>query len=116
MFDFEKLEVYNLLHQLNLDVLKYLVTNKEIDDYMRDQWRRATLSVELNLAEGVGRQSIPDKKRFLTSARSSTFECAAIINLLRDTQILDGDQYQHFYEGYTSVSKMLLAMYRSYNK
>ncbi len=116
MFDFEKLEVYNLLHHLNLDVLKYIVSNNEIDDYMKDQWRRATLNVELNLAEGVGRHSIPDKKRFLTTARSSVFECAAIINLLRDFELLDDVQYQHFYDGYTSVSKMLLAMYRSYNK
>ena len=116
MFDFEKLEVYQILHGLNMEVLRFLIIKKDMDEYLKDQLKRATLSVELNLAEGVGRQNSPDKKRFLTIARSSVFECTAIINILKDLGQLDLATHKHFYDQYTSVSKMLLAMYRSYQK
>lgn len=50
---------------------------------LRDQLERASLSIALNIAEGAGRRSRPDKNRFYGIARGSTNECAAIIDLLR---------------------------------
>jgi four helix bundle protein len=116
MFDFEKLDVYQIVKSQNLKVLSILKTNKSIDPYLMDQWKRASLSILLNLAEGTGRMAEQDKQHFLTIARGSVFESVAILGLLNDLQLLAEKDYQDLYNGYESSSKMLLAMYRSYGK
>ncbi len=116
MFDFERLEVYQKIKQVNLRVLKLLRSPKNIDGYLSDQWRRATLSVALNLAEGTGRVSNADKKRFYTIARSSVFECVAILDIVSAMEDLSKEDEEWLYISYEQVSKMLLALYRSFDK
>jgi len=116
MFDFEKLEVYNKVQDVNVKVLTYLSGAGAIDSYIRDQWKRASLSALFNLAEGTGRMSKEDKKHYYTIARGSVFECVAILNLLKETEIVDKEFYEDIYAEYESCSKMLLAMYRSMDR
>ena len=116
MFDFEKLEVYKKLKVLNVNILKTIKSNRTMDSYLADQWKRATLSIALNLAEGTGRMSGPDKKRFYTIARSSVYECVAILDILSEVGEIDEKSRKEFYQSYEEVSKMLLAMYRSMNR
>ena len=52
------------------------------DATLRDQWRRASLSVFLNLAEGAGRTARADKRRLYSIARGEAFECAAMLDLV----------------------------------
>ena len=115
MFDFEKLTVYQKTNSLNISILKYLQRSKEIDPYLKDQLKRATLSIVLNLAEGTGRISKAEKKRFYTIARSSVFECVAIISVLKDCQTMEKQLFVEYYSCYEEVSKMLLALYRNTN-
>ncbi|PYQ11058.1 MAG: four helix bundle protein [Acidobacteria bacterium] len=49
---------------------------------LRDQLDRASVSIVLNIAEGAGRFSPPDKARFYTMARGSATECGALVDLL----------------------------------
>ena len=116
MFDFEKLDLYQIVKQQNLRVLTILKSNKAIDPYLMDQWKRSSLSILLNLAEGAGRMSEQDKKNFFTIARGSVYESVAILTLLKDLQVIPEKEFEELYMGYESCSKMLLAMYRSYGK
>ena len=116
MFDFEKLDLYQIVKQQNLRVLTILKSNKSIDPYLMDQWKRSSLSILLNLAEGAGRMSEQDKKNFFTIARGSVYESVAILTLLKDLQVIPEKEFEELYMGYESCSKMLLAMYRSYGK
>ncbi len=116
MFDFEKLDVYQVVKDQNLKVLNILQVNKEIDPYLMDQWKRTTLNILLNLAEGTGRMTDTDKMHYLTIARTSVFESVAIIDLLKSMNILDEPTHQDLYNGYEKSSKMLLGMYRSHTK
>jgi four helix bundle protein len=50
---------------------------------LRDQLDRASASIVLNLAEGVGRTSAPDQAHFFAIARGSALESAAIFDLLQ---------------------------------
>ena len=112
MFDFEKLKVYQTIKSLNVKVLKFFNRSGEIDRYIVDQWKRASMSVLLNLAEGTGRVSINDKKHFYTIARGSLYECVSILDLLNEMNLLENDFYAEMYSGYVEASKMLLALYR----
>ncbi|HXY69767.1 MAG TPA: four helix bundle protein [Gemmatimonadales bacterium] len=50
-------------------------------DGLADQWRRATYSVVLNVAEGASRRGTRDFRRHLGIARASLDEIEAIIDL-----------------------------------
>jgi len=114
MFDFEKLEVYRVVKEANTSTFKLVNAHREIDGFVADQWKRASLSSLLNLAEGTGRMSKADKKHFLTIARGSIFECVAILQSQRELGLIDEVKYDELYKRYEQISKMLLGMYRSY--
>ncbi len=116
MFDFEKLNVYQIVKDQNLKVLSILKSNTLIDPYLADQWKRASLSILLNLAEGTGRMAEQEKQHFLTISRGSVYESVAILGILKDLLVITQKEYEDLYQGYESCSKMLLAMYRSYSK
>jgi four helix bundle protein len=113
MFDFEKLDVYTHLRNLNKEVLNFLFSNNPIDPYLKDQWKKATLGAAVNLAEGVGRISDTDKKHFFTIARGSVFESVAIMHVVSDIGQISETEFNSFYTQYETVSKMLLGLYRS---
>lgn len=48
----------------------------------RDQLDRASTSIVLNLAEGNGKRSHPERCRFFDTARGSAVECAACLDVL----------------------------------
>ena len=50
MFDFEKLEVYLKAKAFNNQVFDYITVNKNFDRVTRDQLRRASFSIMLNIA------------------------------------------------------------------
>ena len=55
MFDFEKLNVYRKAKVFN-DLIKVeVLSNPNLDKIYRDQIKRASISVALNIAEGAGR-------------------------------------------------------------
>ena len=114
MFDFEKLDLYQELKKLNFQVYNKIQTIRDLDPYIIDQWKRASLSSVLNLAEGTGRMASADKQHFYTIARGSVFECVALIDLVHQLGKINEEEYQEFYLGYEKTSKMLLGMYRSH--
>lgn len=112
MFDFEKLEVYNKAKHFNVKVSEFLKNNKT-DKATKDQLRRASFSIMLNIAEGSGRFTKPDKRNFYVIARGSVFECVAVFDYLRDVGCIDEQSFQGFYASLEEISKILFALIRS---
>ena len=50
---------------------------------LADQLKRAALSIPVNVAEGVGRTGVADRRRHYAIARGSAMECAAILDACR---------------------------------
>ncbi len=57
--------------------------------YLVDQLRRASLSIQANIAEGAGEYSAPDKGRFYRMALRSASECAALLDACRRMRLCD---------------------------
>lgn len=55
----------------------------ESEHDLADQWRRASNSIALNLAEGVTRKGSKEFRRFADIARGSLHEVEAIIDLVQ---------------------------------
>lgn len=80
VLDAEKLICYALALELQLLASGLVPAQHRV---LQDQLERASLSVVLNIAEGAGRRSRRDKRRFYSIARGSATECAAIVDVLR---------------------------------
>jgi len=79
--DHEKLDVYRASLEfvgLSLRILKRIpIVRREL----RVQMERATMSVPLNIAEGCGKTTTPERARFYAIARGSALECGALVDL-----------------------------------
>ena len=82
IFDHEKLKVYQEALRFVgwVDPLLERLPGKVA---AKDQLDRASTSIVLNLAEGNGKRSHPDRCRYFDIARGSAVECAACLDVLR---------------------------------
>jgi four helix bundle protein len=78
--DHERLEVYRLAVEFH-GLVMGLVPRRGVR-HIRDQIERSSLSVVLCIAEGAGRSTVKDKRRFYAMARGSATESAAVIDVL----------------------------------
>jgi four helix bundle protein len=91
-FGHEQLDVYRLA----IDYVAWsCVLAKElngVDRHARDQLFRAAQSIPLNIAEGNGKGTKADRRRFFEIARGSAMECAAIQDCLEACQVLSRER------------------------
>ena len=80
VLDCERLDVYRIALEFRVQAVALALN---CDAVLRDQLRRASLSIPLNLAEGSGRRSRAQKRHYYSIARGSAVECAAIIDVMR---------------------------------
>ncbi|PIS35153.1 MAG: four helix bundle protein [Parcubacteria group bacterium CG08_land_8_20_14_0_20_38_56] len=113
MFDFENLDVYKKAKELNKEILRFLKENKYIDSYLRDQLRRASISMVINIAEGSGKFSKADKKNFYIIARGSVYECVSLFEIILEEKQITEDLSKDFYRKLETISKMLLGLINS---
>jgi four helix bundle protein len=80
LLDAERLDVYGVALEFHA---KAAALALRADSVVRDQLRRSSLSVVLNIAEGAGRRSPAQKRHFYSVARGSAMESAATVDVLR---------------------------------
>ena len=115
MFDFEKLEVYQVTKTQNIDVLKYLISDNQIEENLKSRWRTSSQDAVSFLVESTARMSHQDKKNYLINARSSINNSVAILELCQEMGWMNQDDFDKFYSKYEQMSKMMLGMIRSFN-
>ena len=82
LFDHEKLDVYRISIEFTAWSFNLAKKLSGQNRHARDQLLRASQSIPQNIAEGNGKRSIKDRKRFFGIARGSAMECAAILDTL----------------------------------
>jgi four helix bundle protein len=93
-FDHERLDVY----QLALDFLalaeRMIQALPKGRSHLADQLTRASISIVLNIAEGAGKFSRADKRRYYLVARGSATESAALLDIyFRLSLAVDADYH-----------------------
>jgi four helix bundle protein len=92
-FDHEKLVAYQRSIQF-VAWVSQLIEELPPRLAVSDQLDRASTSVPLNLAEGNGKYTAPDRCRYFENARGSALECAACLDVLVAQRKCTTDQIQ----------------------
>jgi four helix bundle protein len=87
-FDHEKLDVYRVALEFSSWAYRPCKLLQGMDRNARERLLRASQSIALNIAEGNGKRSMPDRRRFFEIARGSALECAAILDTLVVCEVL----------------------------
>ena len=80
--DFERLDVYRRAIEFLALAVRVTAHMPRGQADLRDQLRRASTSIPLNIAEASGKTGAADRARFHAIARGSALECAAILDVL----------------------------------
>lgn len=112
MFDFQKLTVYQKAKDYANSTI-HLIKDSPFDRVVNDQFKRASLSIMLNIAEGSSRFSKKDRRNFMVISRGSVFECVAILDFLKDNNEVTETYYDDQCEMLEEISKMLFSMIRN---
>ena len=105
MFDHERLDVYRFAVQFDQKVAA--LGRCRGHGALRDQIDRASTGIMACIAEGAGRRSLADKRRFYTIARASATECAAHLDALRNRRLMTDELYTQGRELLLSLVRML---------
>ena len=90
MQDFRMLEVWQFAHNLTLSVYQFTKSFPPEERFgLIDQMRRASVSIESNLAEGTGRGGDADFARFVQMAFGSACELECQLIVACDLKYLD---------------------------
>ena len=111
--NFRKLDVYQV-------AVRFLPLAVAIADSLpprhaglADQLRRASLSIPLNIAEGSGKSTGPDQRRFFAMARGSAMESAAILDACTALALIEQPRAEEADQLLLSTVRMLSKMCRA---
>jgi four helix bundle protein len=108
MEDFKDLRVWVKAYELTLDVYKKTRAFPKDEMYgLTSQLRRAASSIGANIAEGCGRRSDPEMRRFLQIARGSANEVEYHLLLSRDLELLSVDDFNELEAIVLEIQRML---------
>jgi four helix bundle protein len=77
---------------------------------LRDQLRRASVSIMANIAEGFGRRSDKEFANFLNMAHGSAAECQSHLYVALDLGYLTEQTLKNLYSSFEECSKMVIAL------
>ena len=111
---FKELDIYKRSKRLLKQV--YQITDKypEQEKYnVISQLRRSILSIPLNIAEGYGRQSKEEFKRFLKISLGSSNEVEALLEISKELGYINEEEYKNLSKENEEIGKMI---YRTIEK
>ena len=117
MPDYRKLRAWELgmdLAAVSRSFIKRLPFEER--DGLADQWRRASYSVPLNIAEGAGRRGANEFRRYLNIARGSLNEIGAVLELVSRLGYFNDDELVALRSKHDECSRTLWGLLRAVAK
>ena len=111
MKDFRELKVWEKAHQLTLAVYQATTAFPKEELFgLTSQMRRSAASIPTNIAEGCGRGSDDDFRRFLQIAMGSASELEYQLLLAHDLGYFDAAEHNRLSSAVVEVKRMLAAL------
>ncbi|KAA1260535.1 hypothetical protein LF1_30750 [Rubripirellula obstinata] len=88
-------------------------SNDRIVGEIQSQFKRAFISIPLNIAEGSGKQSGNDQGRFYDIARGSALECGACLDVMVAMNLLSSQEIQPGKSFLIQIVAMLTSLAKS---
>jgi four helix bundle protein len=108
MKDFRSLKVWEKAHALTLAVYKSTGQFPKQELYsLTNQMQRAAVSIPANIAEGCGKDSDAELKRYFVIAMGSASELEYLLMLACDLGYLQSNTYQSIQNDLVEMRKML---------
>ena len=105
---FEELDGWQKARELAAAVYQHSDSGRFGNDFgLRDQIRRAAVSVLSNIAEGFERGGDQEFVQFLATAKGSCGELRAQLYIAKDQGYLSESEFLDLYESATEVSKLI---------
>ena len=105
---FEDIQAWQRARGLNRKI--YTITGKGAfskDFALRDQIRRAAISIMLNIAEGFARRSNKEFRQLLFVAHGSAAEVQSALYIALDQNYINESDFSDLYQDAEEVSKMI---------
>lgn len=109
LHSFEEIISWQKARELNAEIYR-VTNNNEIfnKDYgLRDQMRRASISISSNIAEGFERETTKEFIRFLYIAKASAGEFRSQLYLASDLGYISNSEFYSLNEKVNEISKLL---------
>ena len=90
--------------------ITYSASNEIKNFSFKDQLNRASLSISNNIAEGFGRRSNREFKRFLKISLGSAYEVNSMLIVFHDISILSDNLYNEALACVEEVIRMLIGL------
>lgn len=108
---FEEIQAWQKAYEVTIAVYKLTSNGQFSKDFgLRDQIRRASVSIMANIAEGHGRRSNSEFANFLNLARGSAAEVQSHLHVAHGIGYIDKVEFDSLYSTVTEISRMLLSL------
>jgi four helix bundle protein len=105
---FEDIEAWKKGRELRKSIYACSKIGKFATDYgLRDQIRRASISITSNIAEGFEREGNREFLQFLANSKGSCGEVRDQLYVALDEQYITKEQFQALYQGALEVSRII---------
>ena len=114
---FEEIEAWQKARELTKLIYALSNDGQFMRDFgLRDQIRRASVSIMSNIAEGFGRGGNKEFIQFLSIAKGSASEVQAQIYVALDASYITQEQFQQLYDLTKSTGNMIGGLIRYLSK
>lgn len=115
--NYMNLSVWNYAKDLAVEIYKISINGELSKDFsLRDQIRRASVSIASNIAEGSEKNSNKDFIRYLNIAKGSIAELLTQLIIAKEIGYINENQYESFHERYMEIMKMIVGLIKSKSK
>jgi four helix bundle protein len=108
---FEDIKAWQKAREVTRTIYEVTTGDRFAKDFgLRDQIRRASVSIMANIAEGFGRHSDKEFSYFLSMAHGSTAEVQSHLYIALDLKYIEQNDFSKLYNTLDETSRMTLAL------